>query len=197
MIKAIARKVVGGFARLLGGLLALALLASALLILYTTTDDFRTRLLARLEPELDTRMAGDLSIGGLEGSPLTALRFHDAALSWHGEQIARIDSVAVELDWTALLSGRLRIARVELEAPAILFREHATLGWDWRAALAPLVRGPDAPRHPPEIAGNTAISSPSWIGAPAPGAVSAGTARNVAPSLRSTEPSPIVVISRS
>lgn len=148
MLARILRAAVEGTARLLGALIALVLLASTLLILYTTTDDFRTRLLARLEPELDRRMAGDLSIGGLEGSPLTALRFHDAALSWHGEEIARIDSVAVELDWTALLAGRLRIARVELEAPAIRFREHATLGWDWRDALAPLVPGPDDPRPP-------------------------------------------------
>lgn len=148
MLARILRAVVEGTARLLGALIALALLASSLLILYTTTDDFRTRLLARLEPELDTRMAGDLSIGGLEGSPLTALRFRDAAISWHGEEIARIDSVAIELDWTALLAGRLRISRVELESPTILFREHATLGWDWRDALAPLVPGPDDPRPP-------------------------------------------------
>ncbi len=44
MVKTIARRLVGGLARLLGGLLALALLASALLILYTTTADFRSRL---------------------------------------------------------------------------------------------------------------------------------------------------------
>ena len=81
MIKTIARRWVGGFARLLGGLLALGLLASALLIVYTTTADFRSRLLERLVPELDTRMAGDLSVEGLEGSPLRALRFRNVALA--------------------------------------------------------------------------------------------------------------------
>jgi len=148
MLARILRIAVEGTALLLGALIALVLLASTLLILYTTTDDFRTRLLARLEPELDSRMAGDLSIGGLEGSPLTALRFQDATLSWHGEEIARVASVAVALDWNALLTGRLRVARVGLEEPQILFREHARLGWDWRDALAPLIPGPDDPRPP-------------------------------------------------
>ena len=146
MLAKILHKLVGAAARGMGVLLALALLAPALLVLYTTSDDFRTRLLARLEPELDGRMAGDLSIGGLEGSPLRALRFENAVLSWHGEAIARIASVAVELDWSALLFGRFRIAQVELEGVDLVLREHASLGWDWREALAPLIRAPDDPR---------------------------------------------------
>ncbi len=146
MVKTIARRLVGGFARLLSGLLALALLASALLILYTTTADFRSRLLERLVPELDEQMAGDLSVEGLDGSPLRALRFRNVALAWHGEEIARITSVSIVLDWTALLAGHYRVARIELEEPDLVLREHASLGFDWREALAPLIRAPDDPR---------------------------------------------------
>ena len=148
MYKTIARKLVGGLARFLGLLVALALLVPALLILYTTTDDFRSRLLEHLVLELDGRMAGEPSIAALEGSPLRALRFRNVALSWHGEEIARIASVSVEVDWTALLAGRFRIARVELEGPDLVLRKHATLGWDWREALAPLIRAPGDPRPP-------------------------------------------------
>lgn len=144
----ILRAVVGGLARGVALLALLALLLPALLVLYTTTDDFRARLLARLEPELDDRMAGDLSIGGLEGSPLSRLRFVDVALAWHDEPIARARSIAIGVDWTALLFGRVEIARVDIEAPEVVFREHAALGWDWRDALAPLIPAPD-PERPP------------------------------------------------
>ncbi|MEZ4281235.1 MAG: translocation/assembly module TamB domain-containing protein [Myxococcota bacterium] len=144
----ILRAVVGGLARGVALLALLALLLPALLVLYTTTDDFRARLLARLEPELDDRMAGDLSIGGLAGSPLSRLRFVDVALAWHDEPIARARSIAIGVDWTALLFGRVEIARVDIEAPEVVFREHAALGWDWRDALAPLIPAPD-PERPP------------------------------------------------
>ena len=148
MAAKILRFVVGALARVVALLVALALLVPVLVVLYTTTDDFRTRLLARLEPELDGRMDGALSIEGLEGSPLTRLRLLDVALAWHGEEIARIDAVGIEVDWTSLLFGRLQIAELALERPAIVFREHAELGWDWRSALAPLIPSPDDPRPP-------------------------------------------------
>jgi autotransporter translocation and assembly factor TamB len=150
MVAKILRFVVGGLARVVALLIALALLLPVLVVLYTTTHDFRTRLLARLEPELDGRMDGALSIGGLEGSPLGRLRLVDVALDWHGEEIARIDAVGIEVDWTSLLFGRLQIAEVALERPAIVFREHPELGWDWRSALAPLIPSPDDPRPPRE-----------------------------------------------
>ncbi len=150
MLAKILRFVVGGLARVVGLLIALALILPVLAILYTTTDDFRTRLLERLEPELDGRMDGALSIGGLEGSPFGRLRLVDVALAWHDEEIARVAGVSVEVDWSALPFGRLEIARVALERPEVLFREHAELGWDWRFALAPLIPPPDDPRPPHE-----------------------------------------------
>ncbi len=150
MFGKLVRALVGGVARAAALLIALALLLPALLVLYTTTDDFRARLLARLEPELDARMAGALSIGGLEGSPLTRLRLLDVSLAWHGEEIAKVAEVAIAVDWSALAFGRLEIAQVALERPELLFREHAELGWDWRSALAPLIPAPDDPRPPRE-----------------------------------------------
>ena len=149
MVRRILRSVVDGLFRGVALLLLLALLLPTLLVLYTTTDDFRARLLARLGPEIDGRMAGDLSIGGLAGSPFSRLRFVDVSLAWHDEQIARIASVAIEVEWSALLFGHLEVARVDVEAPEILLREHAALGWDWRDALAPLIPAPDQD-HPPE-----------------------------------------------
>ncbi len=148
MVTKILKAVVGGLARGVALLALLALLVPALLVLYTTTADFRQRLLARLEPELDERMAGELSIGGLEGSPLSRLRFVDVALAWHDEEIARAASVSLEVEWSALLFGRLEITRVDVESPEIVFREHAALGWDWRDALAPLIPAPDPDRPP-------------------------------------------------
>lgn len=149
MVRRILRSLVDGLVRGVALLVLLALLLPTLLVLYTTTDDFRARLLARLGPEIDGRMAGDLSIGGLAGSPFSRLRFIDVSLAWHDEEIARIASVAIEVDWSALLFGRLEVARVDVEAPEILLREHAALGWDWRDALAPLIPAPD-PEHLPQ-----------------------------------------------
>lgn len=148
MMKRILRSVIGTFARLVGLAAALALLLSAALLVYATTDDFRARLLARAVPELDRRMAGELSVGGLSGSPWTRLRLEDAALAWHGEEILRLPAASVELDWAALFDGRLVVAALELESPQVVFREHPELGWDWREALAPLVPAPDDPRPP-------------------------------------------------
>ncbi len=146
MVSKILKALVGGLARGVALLALLALLLPALLVLYTTTDDFRTRLLARLAPELDGRMAGDLSIGGLSGSPFSNFRFVEVALAWHDEEIARAASIAIEVDWSALLFGRVEIARIDVEAPEVLLREHAVLGWDWREALAPLIPAPDPDR---------------------------------------------------
>lgn len=160
----ILRSLIGWSARLAGLLVALALLLSAALLFYTTTDDFRTRLLAYAVPELDRRMAGDLSVGGLSGSPLRRLRIEDVALAWHGEEIARLPAVSIELDWSSLFRGRLEIDRIELESPRIVFREHPSEGFDWREALAPLVPAPDDPRPPrpeppPVVIEHVAITS--------------------------------------
>ncbi|MFO0691228.1 MAG: translocation/assembly module TamB domain-containing protein [Myxococcota bacterium] len=144
----ILRSLIGWIARLAGLMVALALLLSAALLFYTTTADFRSRLLAFAVPELDRRMAGDLSVGGLSGSPLGRLRLEDVALAWHGEEIARLPAVSIELDWSALLRGRLEIAELALESPRIVLREHPEHGWDGREALAPLVPGPDDRRPP-------------------------------------------------
>lgn len=148
MVKKLLRMLVAGIGRIAGLLVLLALLLPVALILYTTTGDFRSRLLAYAVPELDRRMAGDLTVEGLEGSPLRALRLKNAALGWHGEEIVRIPSASVAIDWSALLGGNLRITRIELEAPLVAFREDAASGWDWRDALAPLIPAPDDPRPP-------------------------------------------------
>ena len=148
MLRKLFRSLVGGVARIAGALALLALVLPVALILYTTTDDFRARLLAYAVPELDGRMAGDFTAEGLEGSPLLGLRLKNAALAWHGEEIVRIPSATVALDWSALLAGRWRFARIELDEPRIVFKQHASLGWDWREALAPLIPTPDDPRPP-------------------------------------------------
>ncbi|MBK7952086.1 MAG: translocation/assembly module TamB domain-containing protein [Deltaproteobacteria bacterium] len=144
----ILRSLIGWSARLAGLLVALVLLLSAALLFYTTTDDFRGRLLAYAVPELDRRMAGDLSVGGLSGSPLRRLRVEDVRLAWHGEEIVRLPAVSIEIDWSALFRRRLEIPVIELESPRIVFREHRSEGFDWREALAPLVPAPDDPRPP-------------------------------------------------
>lgn len=145
--------IVGGLGHATALLVVLALLLPTALLVYSTTDDFRRRLLARLEPELDRRMNGELAIGGLEGSPLRGLRLLETSLSWHGEPIARFDSATVALDWSALLFGRIRIESIAIESPRVVLREHPEHGWDWRQALAPLV--PLAPRknrpEPPPV----------------------------------------------
>lgn len=142
---------VGAIGRLAALLLALALILPVVAIVYTTTDDFRARLLAWALPELDRRMQGELTIERLEGSPLGTLRIEKAALRWHGAEIARFDAAAVELDWSALLLRQVRIARIEIERPRVVFVEHPSAGWDWRQALAPLVPAPDdeRPDRPP------------------------------------------------
>jgi len=142
----LSRALVRAAAWLVAAAAALALLLPVLLVLYTTTPDFRARLLEHALPELDRRMHGDLAIEGIEGSPLRALRLENVTLRWHDEEIARIPEVSVAIDWAALLFGRLRIASIEIDAPSLVLREHATLGWDWREALAPLVPAPDDPR---------------------------------------------------
>ncbi|MBY0401459.1 translocation/assembly module TamB domain-containing protein [Myxococcota bacterium] len=146
MGKRILRSLIGWSARLVALGVALALVLSAALLFYTTTGDFRARLLDWAVPELDRRMAGDLSVTGISGSPLGRLRLENVALAWHGEEIVHLPGASIELAWSSLFTGRLVIERIELESPRIVFREHPTLGWDGRAALAPLVPAPDDPR---------------------------------------------------
>ncbi|MEZ4332474.1 MAG: translocation/assembly module TamB domain-containing protein [Myxococcota bacterium] len=150
MLRTWLRRAIGWSARILAVLVALALVLSAAIVFYSATDDFHARLLERVLPELDRRMNGDLSLARIEGSPFTSLRLYDARLAWHGEEIVHLPMATIALDWPALLAGRLRIARIALDSPRVVFREDAAQGWDGREALAPLVPLPDAARGPRE-----------------------------------------------
>lgn len=121
-------------------MLALCLLLAALLAFRSGWG--QRQILARLLPLAQRELAGELSVGGLEGDLVRTLALRDIVLRDAGGEVAvRVRRFAVSYDLPALLRKTVRLTEVDINGAFI----HARYLPDGRLNLAALLReGPAA-----------------------------------------------------
>lgn len=102
---------IAGSAALLLGLLWLVLWGLA------ASDWGRAKVLELLNREVEAATQAQLTLGDLEGNPLTNLVLRDVSLRRGGRELARAAEIELRYNPLALLSGRVHLGRLRLVRP--------------------------------------------------------------------------------
>lgn len=115
-------------------LVVFGMLAAALF--YTTTEAFLARVRVFAVEAVDERTTGDFTIDHIGGSWLRRIEIEGIELKLSEATVARIETVAIEPVWRALLRRRFRLARIVVESPRLDLRIDAQGSSNLLRALA-------------------------------------------------------------
>lgn len=136
--------------------LCVAALTVLSLAVYVQTSGFKSWLkdvmIAQAQPWID----GELAVETLDGDLFSRIELRGIHLTRNRESIIRIERIAAWYDLTALLSRRIAVSLVVLDAPEITLRRQEDRSWN----IATVYRAAEAP--------DDTVSSSSGWGMPQP-----------------------------
>lgn len=130
----------------------LLLVAAGLLVIQT--DAFRSWLREQVEREASAAIAGEVTLGAIEGNFLSHLALRDLAVQREGETVARLAMLGVWLDPWPLLSGEVLVDSIVVAGPELHLVQGPDSLWNVQRLLPP----PDSATAEAEDDGGGALS---------------------------------------